>query len=296
MSIISRGLTANGDARIFVLNSTDIVEKAMTIHSTEPTASAALGRVLTATSIMGCMLKNKNDSITVNFRCDGIAGGILAVSDYKGNVRGYIRNPKADVPRKKSGKLDVAGIVGGGSLVVIKDEGQPEPYIGISKIISGEIAEDITSYFATSEQTPTLCALGVLVENGHCRAAGGVIIQLMPFASEETISAIERNALLLSNVSTLFDGKLTNDEIAAIALKDIEFNMFDDIDVDYLCTCSRERMVNALASLSKDEIDEAFEEKDEISVECQFCNKKRSFTREDIEKAKSEMTEDTAND
>ena len=283
MSIISRGLSENGEARIFVLNSTDIVEEAIKIHGCAPTAAAALGRVLSATSIMGCMLKNKDDSITVNFRCEGIAGGILAVSDYKGNVRGYIRNPKADVERKKSGKLDVSGIVGSGSVVVIKDEGQPEPYVGISKIVTGEIAEDITSYFAQSEQTPTLCALGVLVENGSCRAAGGVIVQLMPFASEETISAIERNSVYLSNVSTLFDKGMTNDEIAAIAFEGLPFNMFDEIDVGYLCTCSDERMLKALASLSPQELDEAFEEKSEISVECQFCNKKRSFTRSRIE-------------
>jgi molecular chaperone Hsp33 len=231
---------------------------------------------------MGSMLKNKEDSVTVNFRCEGIAGGILAVSDYKGNVRGYIRNPGADIERKKSGKLDVSGIVGGGSVVVIKDEGQPEPYIGISKIVSGEIAEDITAYFASSEQTPTLCALGVLVENGHCRAAGGIIVQLMPFASEETISAIERNSVLLSNVSNLFDKGMTTDEIAAVAFDGLEFNMFDDIDVSYLCTCSEERMLGALASLSKEELDDAFEDKDTITVDCQFCNKSRTFTREDI--------------
>ena len=282
MSVISRGLTANGEARIFVLNSTDIVGEAIKIHGCKPTAAAALGRVLTATSIMGCMLKNQNDSITVNFRCEGPAGGILAVADYKGNVRGYIRNPGADIERKKSGKLDVSGIVGTGSVVVIKDEGQPEPYIGISKIVSGEIAEDITSYFANSEQTPTLCALGVLVENGECRAAGGVIVQLMPFASEETISAIERNSVLLSNVSNLFDKGMTNDEIAEVAFRDLEFNMFDDIDVSFLCTCSDERMLKALVSLSSEELDEAFADKDVLEVECQFCNKKRSFTRDDI--------------
>lgn len=291
MSMISRGLTSNGEARIFVLNSKEIVEEAINIHKCAPTAAAALGRVLSATSIMGCMLKNKEDSITVNFRCEGIAGGILAVSDYMGNVRGYIRNPGADIERKKSGKLDVSGIVGSGSVVVIKDEGQPEPYIGISKIVSGEIAEDITSYFASSEQTPTLCALGVLVENGHCRAAGGVIVQLMPFATEETISAIERNSVLLSNVSTLFDKGMTNDEIAAIAFDGLEFNMFDDIDVSYLCTCSEERMLAALASLSKEELNDAFADKDTITVDCQFCNKSRTFTREDIEGFSSENKE-----
>lgn len=287
MSVITRGLTENGDARIFIINSKDIVNEAISIHHTAPTASAALGRVLSAASIMGCMLKDKGNSITVNFRCDGMAGGILAVADYKGNVKGYIINPNADKDRKPNGKLDVSGIVGKGSLIVIKDQGEKEPYIGITNIVSGEIAEDITSYFAESEQTPTLCALGVLVENGKCRAAGGVIIQLMPGASEDTIQKLERNSILLSNISHLFDQNMTNDEIAEVALRDIPFNLYDDIDVSYVCDCSEERMGRALASLSENDLDDAFAEKEEISVECQFCNKKRFFTRKDVENYKN---------
>lgn len=290
MAIITRGLTTNGDARFFVINSTDIVNDAIKIHSTSPTASAALGRTLSATAMMGCMLKDKGNSITVNFRCDGIAGGILAVADYKGNVKGYIINPSADKERKPNGKLDVSGIVGGGNLIVIKDQGEKEPYIGITDIVSGEIAEDITSYFAISEQTPTLCALGVLMENGKCRASGGIIIQLMPGADDETISLLERNSILLSNISYLFDKKMTNEEIAAVALKDIPFDVYDDIDVSYLCDCSEDRMLGALAALPESDIDDAFAGKDTVDVECQFCNKKLSFTREDIAKYK-EKTE-----
>ena len=284
MSYITRGITSNGEARIFIINSTDIVNEAMKIHRCAPTAGAALGRVLTASSMMGCMLKDKGCSITVNFRCDGIAGGILAVADYKGNVKGYIRNPAADKERKPNGKLDVSGIVGKGSLIVVKDQGEKEPYVGITKIVSGEIAQDITAYFAESEQIPTLCALGVLVEKGSCRAAGGLIVQLMPGASEETISQLEKNSILLSNISHLFDQKMTNDQIAEIALKNIPFELYDDIDVSYLCNCSKDRMGRALAGLSDDEINDAFEQKNEISVECQFCNRKLFFTREDIKK------------
>lgn len=284
MSIISRGLTADGSARIFVINSKDIVNDAIGYHKTAPTATAALGRVLTAASMMGCMLKNKGNTITVNVKGDGPCGSILAVADYIGNVKGYVQNPAADPERKRLGKLDVGKAVGKGSLYVIKDEGQSEPYIGITNLVSGEIAEDITSYFATSEQMPTLCALGVLVApDGSCRAAGGVIIQLLPFADTAVVDQLEKNSIALSEVSHLFDQGLSNDEIAAIALKDIEYNMFDEFDVGYVCDCSRERMAKALITLNPAELDEIFEQQSEIETVCQFCNKKQKFTRGDIE-------------
>lgn len=284
MSVISRGLTADGSARIFVVNSKDIVNDAIGYHNTAPTATAALGRVLTATSMMGCMLKNKGNTVTVNVKGDGPLGSVLAVGDYIGNVKGYVQNPGADPERKRPGKLDVGKAVGRGSLYVIKDEGQSEPYIGITNLVSGEIAEDITSYFATSEQMPTLCALGVLVgQDGKCQAAGGVIIQLLPFADPAVVDQLEKNSIALSEVSHLFDQGLTNDEIAAIALKDIEYNMFDEFDVSYVCDCSRERMAKALITLNPSELDEIFEQQSEIETVCQFCNKKQNFTRNDIE-------------
>ena len=230
--------------------------------------------------------------MTATIKGDGIAGTTLACADYYGNVKGYIANPLADAPNKPNGKLDVSGIVGNGLFCVSKDVGDDVPFNGTIELVSGEVAEDIAQYYAVSEQTPTLCALGVLVENGKCRAAGGVIVQLMPFASEETISAIERNSILLSNVSTLFDNGMTNDEIAEIAFRGLEFNMFDDIDVSYLCTCSDQRMLKALASLSEEELDEAFLDKDVIEVECQFCNKKRAFRRADIVNYSEENPED----
>lgn len=284
MAAISRGLTADGSARIFVINSKDIVNDAIGYHGTAPTATAALGRVLTAASMMGCMLKNKGNTVTVNVKGDGPCGSILAVADYIGNVKGYVQNPAADPERKRLGKLDVGKAVGRGSLYVIKDEGQSEPYIGITNLVTGEIAEDITSYFATSEQMPTLCALGVLVApDGSCQAAGGVIVQLLPFADSKIVDQLEKNSIALSEVSHLFDQGLSNDEIAAIAFKDIEFNMFDEFDVGYVCDCSRERMAKALITLSPAELDEIFEEQDEIETTCQFCNKKQKFVRKDIE-------------
>lgn len=289
MAEILRGMTKDGSAQILVINSKDIVNEAIRIHRTAPTATAALGRVLTATSLMGTTLKNKGNSLSVNFRGDGPSGHILAVSDYLGNVRGYIQNPHTDLPLNKAGKLDVGGAVGKGPLHVIKDVGEKDPYIGITNITTGEIAEDITAYYAESEQIPSLVALGVLVgTDGKCQAAGGVMIQLLPFADETTISLIERNAAALANISKLFDEGKTNLEIAEIALKDIEFDLFDTIDVGYKCTCSRKRVGRALLTLSPYELYNMLVQDKKIEINCQFCDRVYTFVGEDIEKLREE--------
>lgn len=288
-SYVLRAMTADGSARAFVINSTEMVNTAIGYHHTTPTASALLGRTLTAASMMGTLLKDKGNTLTLNIRGDGPAGNVIAVSDYAGNVKGYIKEPNVDIPKKSNGKLDVSGAIGNGTLAVVKDIGLKEPYSGMINLVSGEIAEDITQYFAVSEQTPSLCALGVLIDRDYtCKAAGGVLISLLPFAAEETIAQLEKNANNLANISKLFDDGLSCEQIMNIALEGIEYDVFDELDVAYACDCSRDRCARALKSLGKTEVENLFAEcreegkPEEIEMECHFCDKKYLFTKKDV--------------
>lgn len=281
-------MSQDGSAQILVLNSADMVREAMKIHRTASTPAAALGRVLTATSLMGSTLKDKGNTVTVNFRGDGPCGHLLAVSDYMGNVKGYVQNPTTDLPTK-GGKPDLAKAIGQGTLNVVKDTGEKQPYIGVTKIRSGEIAEDIAAYYAESEQIPTVCSLGVkLGADGKIEAAGGILIQLLPFAAEETIAAIEKNLDAIAEASTLFAEQPDNLSIAEIAFKGIPFDVFDEYEVGYRCDCSRDRMGRALLTLNPVDLYNMLVEDGKIEVGCQFCNNKFTFVGADIEQIRKD--------
>lgn len=291
---ILRGMSRDGSARITVIDSRAIVNQMIRYHQPSHTAAAALGRLLTATSLIGCMMGEKENTVTVGIHGDGPVGKLLSVSDYYGNVRGYAEHPSADVPRKPNGKLDVGALVGGGTLYVIRDDGVSKaPHIGTVGLRSGEIAEDIAAYYAESEQIPTLCALGVLIApDGTCLAAGGVMVQLLPFADGRVIDLLERNAPDISSVTELFAGGKTPLEIAEIAMRDIPFDPFDEITVDYLCNCSKIRMRSALRKLGEKELLTMLDEEEAegkpraLTVSCQFCNKSYTFGEHDLIKYK----------
>ncbi len=288
-STILRAMTRDGSARILVINSRELVNDMIKAHKTSPTATAALGRTLTAASMIGTMLPEEGDSVTINISGNGEAGKILAVADYFGNVKGYIQNPLVNPPKKANGKLDVGAAVGRGTLAVIKDVGNNQPQTGMSEIVSGEIAEDLATYFATSEQIPTVLSLGVLVDRDYtCLAAGGVLIQLMPFPDEATVDLIERNAADLANVSRYFEKGLSNKEIMDIAMRDIPYDPFDSLEVSYKCDCSRKRMQKKIKSVGKEEIKKMLSEQEaegkarELTAVCSFCNAEYTFTEKEL--------------
>ena len=283
MGKLIRCITSDGLIMATALDSTDIVSKAEQLHKTSAVCTAALGRLLTATSMMGDMLKGEDNSITVKLDGGGIAGSVIAVSDYKGNVRGYIVNPNVEIPLKENGKLDVSGAVGtDGTLYVIKDLGLKEPYNGFVPITSGEIAEDITAYYAISEQIPTVCALGVLVNPDlTVRKSGGYIIQLLPFANgdDAIITKLENNIRKMKSVTELMDSGMDIEDIVRMALDGFEVEVLDQYDAQYKCTCSVGRYEKALKALGKEELLNLAEELEEAELVCQFCNKKYKFPR-----------------
>lgn len=279
-----RAITRDGSAYVLVCDSTKIVNRASEIHHTSKTMTAALGRALTAASLMGSMLKGKDNSLTLQFKCDGPAGDIVCVSDWRGNVRGYAANPAAELPPNDKGKLDVGGVVGTGMLYVTKDLGLNEPYVGMCPIESGEIAEDITGYYVRSEQIPTACALGVLVNQDlTCRAAGGFMVQLLPGADDSVISRIEENIAGISSVSQMVENGMTPHDIAATVFEGIAFDRLDEARVEYQCNCSREKYEKILYSLGKKELESLMDEDEPVETVCNFCNAKYVFSLKELE-------------
>lgn len=288
-STILRGMTRDGSARVLVINSKEIVNDVVKFHHTSPTATAALGRTVTAASMIGTMLPESGDSVTISISGDGEAGKIIAVADYFGNVKGYIANPLVNPPKKPNGKLDVGAAVGRGTISFVKSVGNNEPQIGTIELVSGEIAEDIATYFAMSEQIPTVLSLGVLVDRDYsCLAAGGVLIQLLPFADEATVDLIERNARDLVNISRYFEAGKSCEEIFDMAMRDIPYDLFDTLEVEYLCDCGRDRMRRKIQSLGKAEILKMLDEQvaegkpRELTAVCRFCNTEYTYSEKDL--------------
>lgn len=286
MGKIVRYITDDGSAFVIAADTTDVVAKAENIHKTSAVTTAALGRLMTAASMMGVMLKGGDDSVTLRLDGKGPAGILLAVADSCGNTRGYVQNPVVEIPLNKNGKLDVRSAVGtDGFLYVMKDMGLKEPYVGNTQIVSGEIAEDITNYFAVSEQTPSVCALGVLVNPDlTVKAAGGFIIQLLPGCPEDVISKIESAVGDIPSVTAMLTDKMTPDEIAQRAMLGLQTEKLDESIIEYRCNCSKHKVENALISTGKESLKEMVDEGKDVSVECHFCDKKYVFTPNDIKK------------
>lgn len=284
-----RGMTVDGSARFVILNSKDMVNGMRAAHRTSPTATAALGRTITAASMIGTLLPEKGDTVTITFSGDGEAGKIIAVADYFGDVKGYIQNPLANPPKKPNGKLDVGAAVGSGTLSFVKCVGDGDIQTGMTEIVTGEIAEDIATYYAMSEQVPTVLSLGVRVDKDYsCLSAGGVLIQLMPFPDDSTVDLIERNAAALNNISALFESGATLEMIAEIAMKDVPFDIFDSLEVEYKCDCSKERMYKKIMSLGKDEVAKLLDEQEaegkprELTAVCRFCNTEYTYSEREL--------------
>lgn len=285
MSKAIRCLTTDAAVVAVAIDATDMVARAEQIHKTSAVVTAALGRLLTASSLMGIMLKNTDDSVTLKVNGGGPIGQLITVADGRGNARGYAQNPVVEIPLKPSGKLDVSGAVGtDGLLYVLRDTGAPEPYVGCTPLVSGELAEDITTYYATSEQIPTVCALGVLVNPDlTVRAAGGLLIQLLPFCPEDIIDRLEKNIGALRPMTELLDEGKTVEEILAMALEGLPFDTVDTFEPEYRCACSKEKVTGAFCAMADDELRSLPDENGQVEVTCSFCDQVYLFTAEDIE-------------
>lgn len=294
MGKLYRAISADGSAFCAVLDAKDIVSEIEKLHKTSAVITASLGRLTTAASLMGYMLKGEEESVTLRIDADGPAGQLVAVADSMGNVKSYATNPVVEIPLNSVGKLDVSGAVGkNGTLSVVKDLGLREPYVGVIPLVSGEIAEDIANYYATSEQIPTVCGLGVLVDTDlSVKSAGGFIVQLLPFADEKCIDQIEKNVAGMRPVSALLNEGVTPEEIADMLLNGLEPNELDSSSPVYKCDCSRKRTEKVLISIGADELNSIADEGKDTEVCCHFCGKKYVFTPKEIRLLTKTASED----
>lgn len=280
---IVRATAADAQIRAFACTTRELVERARRAHNTSPVVTAALGRFLSAGAMMGSMLKGDKDLLTLQIKADGPMQGMTVTADSKGNVKGYANVPDVILPANSVGKLDVAGAVGAGFLNVIKDMGLKEPYVGQTALQTGEIAEDLTYYFAASEQVPSSVGLGVLMEkNNTVRQAGGFIVQLMPFAEDEVIDRLEKNLAKISSVTTLLDAGNSPEQILDILLEGLKPEITDTIPAAFYCSCDKARVEKALISIGKKELQGMIDDGEEIEVNCHFCNTQYKFSIEEL--------------
>ena len=280
---IVRATAADHQLRAFAVTSKDIVEKAREIHNTSPVATAAIGRLLTAASMMGSMMKGEKDVLTLQIECGGPIGGITVTADSNADVKGYVNNPNVILPPNAQGKLDVSGALGPGFLNVIKDIGLREPYNGQTHLVSGEIAEDLTYYFATSEQVPSSVGLGVLMDkDNHVRQAGGFIIQVMPDTDDEVIDKLEARLGEVHSVTEMLDKGMTPEDILNYVLEGMDVEILETVPMQYKCDCSFERVSKVIASLGKKELQEMIDDGKPVEVNCQFCGSHYKFDTEQL--------------
>lgn len=287
---IVRATAANAQIRAFAVTSRELVEHARTAHNTSPVVTAALGRLMTGGVMMGSMLKGDMDMLTLQVAGSGPVHGLTVTADSKGNVKGYADNPQAMMPPNSVGKLDVGGVIGVGVLTVIKDMGLKEPYSSTIELKTGEIADDLTYYFATSEQVPSSVALGVLMDkNNTVKQAGGFIIQLMPFTEEKVIDALEQKLSAIPSVTSMLEEGNTSEQILEIVLGDLGLEITDTMPVQFYCNCNRERVEKVLVSLGKKELQSLIEEGRDVELNCHFCNTNYTFDIEELKQIRSRI-------
>ena len=280
---IVRATAANHQIRAFAAYTRQTVEDARAAHNTSPVATAALGRLLTGAVMMGSMMKNEKDVLTIQIKGSGPIGGLTVTADSQGNVKGYAHNPDVMLPPSKAGKLDVGGALGLGVMNVIKDMGLKEPYVGQTNLQTGEIAEDLTYYFATSEQVPSSVGLGVLMErDNRVKQAGGFIIQLMPFTEDKVIGQLEQNLKEFSTVTAVLDEGRTPEEMLGLLLKGMDMEVTDTMPARFFCNCDKKRVEKAIVSIGRKEIGEMIAENKDIEVNCHFCNTSYTFSVEEL--------------